>query len=34
MNKSQVEFEFDIQNVENIHDKGNLNTQRNKVRDA
>ena len=27
MNKSQVEFKFDIQNTENIHDKGNLNTQ-------
>ena len=34
MNKSQVELKFDIQNVENIHDKGNLNTQWNKVRDA
>ena len=27
-------FEFDIQNAENIHDMGNLNTQWNKVRDA
>ena len=34
MTKSQVEFEFDIQNAENIHDKGTLNTWWNKVRDA
>ena len=30
----QVGFEFDIQNAENIHDTGNLNTRWNKVRDT